>query len=387
VAREPASPPATDPVESARAARLRYVIDSSPGIRRLRSGKGFRFVDAAGGIVSDPGELRRFRALAVPPAWTDVWICPHANGHLQATGRDARRRKQYRYHKDWRQVRDETKYTRMVAFGEILPKIRRRVERDLALAGLPREKVLATVVRLLDLTSIRVGNEEYARANRSFGLTTLRNHHVDVSGARIQFQFRGKSGKPQSVEVTDRRLARIVKRCQDIPGYELFQYIDEGGARQSIGSADVNAYLREIGGEDFTAKDFRTWAGTVQTLAALRELGPASSATAAKRNVVSAVARAAEMLGNTAAICRRCYVHPAVIEAYTNGGLEGLSASRPPRSGLSEGEPVLLDFLRRWLRADLAPLASKLRASLSAKARGRRRRPSSIVRSGLRSRR
>src|SRR2546423_1625725 len=275
-----------DPVIVAKAAGLRYVSDASPGIRRKRAGKNFSYIGLDGKPIHDQDELHRIRSLGIPPAWTDVWICPQPNGHIQATGRDAKGRKQYRYHPRWRAVRDETKYSRLIAFGEALPTIRARVEHDLGLPGLPREKVLATVVRLLETTLIRVGNEEYARQNRSYGLTTLRNRHVDVRGTELRFHFRGKSGKEHEVALHDRRLARVMRRLQELPGQELFQYVDEDGTRASIDSDDVNAYLREIAGEDFSAKDFRTWAGTVLCAVALRELDAASGEVEAKRNVV-----------------------------------------------------------------------------------------------------
>ena len=309
----------TDPVESAKAAGLRYVTDGAAGIRRRRVGKSFTYLDSQGQRVRDPDTLRRIRALAIPPAWTGVWICPSAHGHIQAVGRDVKGRKQYRYHARWRQVRDETKYNRMLAFAAALPGIRRRVEEDLQRPGLPREKVLATVVRLLETTLIRVGNEEYARDNGSFGLTTMRSRHVDVTGATLRFHFRGKGGKEHTVDVKDPRLARVVKRCQDLPGHELFQYIDHDGGRQVIDSADVNEYLRAIAGEEFTAKDFRTWAGTVLAALALREVAAFESATHAKRNITRAIESVARQLGNTPTICRKCYVHPAVIDAYLDG--------------------------------------------------------------------
>lgn len=311
----------TDAVESAKAAGLRYASDQGPGIRRKRAGKGFQYIGPDGKPVRDPDQLRRIKSLAIPPAWTDVWICPTPNGHLQATGHDAKGRKQYGYHARWREVRDETKYTRMIAFGQALPKIRQRVEKDLALPGLPRQKVLATVVRLLETTLVRVGNEEYARGNKSFGLTTMHNRHVDVSGSTLRFQFRGKGGKYHSIDITDRRLAKIIKRCQEIPGYELFQYLDDDGQHRSIDSSDVNEYLQEITGDDFTAKDFRTWAGTVLAALALQEFEAFDSDTQAKKNIVQAIERVAERLGNTPAICRKCYVHPVVLEAYLDGSL------------------------------------------------------------------
>lgn len=311
-----------DPEESARAAGLRYVSDDMPGIRRRKKGKGFTFLDVRGSTVKDPRVLERIRKLAIPPAWTDVWICPTANGHLQATGRDARGRKQYRYHADWRNVRDETKFGRMIAFGEALPKIRERVEQDLSLRGLPRAKVVATVVRLLETTLIRVGNREYARQNGSFGLTTLRDGHVDVDGSTLRFEFRGKSGKDHAVEIKDRRVARIVKQCRDLPGQTLFQYLDDAQERQKITSEDVNAYLKETTGEDFTAKDFRTWGGTVLALSALLEAGMCESEKEANKVVVSTVKRVAEELGNRPAICRKYYIHPVVLETFVAGKLE-----------------------------------------------------------------
>lgn len=310
-----------DPVESARAAGLRYVTDDEPGIRRKKHGKGFSYVDPQGRAVRDGKTLERIRKLAIPPAWTDVWICSRPNGHLQATGRDARGRKQYRYHPDWREVRDETKFGRMIAFGESLPKIRERIDQDMSQRGLGREKVLATVVKLLETTLIRVGNKEYARQNNSFGLTTLRDQHVDVDGSTLRFEFRGKSGKEHSVEVSDRRLARIVKQCRDLPGQKLFQYLDENKERQSVSSEDVNAYLRETTGEDFSAKDFRTWGGTVLALSALLEVGGCESEREANKAVVEAIKHVAGQLGNRPAICRKYYVHPVVIQSFLEGTL------------------------------------------------------------------
>lgn len=295
-------------------ARLHYVSDTSRGIRRLRGGRAFRYRRPDGTLVRDGDTLERIRALAIPPAWTDVWICPSADGHIQAVGRDARGRKQYRYHARWREVRDETKYARLIDFGRALPRIRRRVRADLARPGLPREKVLATIVRLLETTLIRVGNEEYARQNGSYGLTTLRTKHVQVRGPRLRFEFRGKGGKPHVVDVADARVARIVQRCQDLPGHELFQYVDEAGQRQTVGSADVNAYVRDIAGTDFTAKDFRTWGGTVLAATALRTFR--AEGAPRKRRVAEAIALVAERLRNTPAICRKCYVHPTVVTSY-----------------------------------------------------------------------
>jgi DNA topoisomerase-1 len=311
----------SDPVESAQAAGLRYVSDTQPGIRRQKAGKGFSYVGPDGKTIRDAKELARIRSLAIPPAYTDVWICSIPNGHIQATGRDARSRKQYRYHPRWREVRDETKFGRMLAFSERLPKVRARVEHDLGLPGLPREKVLATVVRLLECTRIRVGNDEYTRANRSFGLTTLQDRHVEISGSSLQFEFRGKSGKIHRASLNDRRLARIVQRCQALPGEDLFQYIDSEGVRQTVGSGDVNDYIREISGQEFTTKDFRTWSGTILAVAALSEEGTWASQREAKANVLRAIDRVAEQLNNTRAVCRKYYVHPAVFDAYLAGTL------------------------------------------------------------------
>lgn len=310
----------TDPEESAKVAGLRYVYDTRPGIRRRRYGKGFRYIGVDGRVLKDADVLRRIKSLAIPPAWTDVWICNNANGHLQATGRDAKGRKQSRYHPKWREVRDEAKYDRMLLFAEALPKVRAQVEDDLALPGLPREKVLATVVRLLETTCIRIGNEEYAKTNHSYGLTTMRNRHVTVSGATVRFCFEGKSGVKHKIDVNDRTLAKIVKRCYDLPGYELFQYLDEDGNPHSIDAADVNEYLGRITGQAFTAKDFRTWAGTVLAAAVLQEYEGFASQTEAKKNIVQAIKRVAADLGNTPAVCRKCYVHPAVLEHYLAGG-------------------------------------------------------------------
>jgi DNA topoisomerase-1 len=347
--RASSTPP--DPVDSAQAAGLRYVSDAKPGIRRKRAGTGFSYIGVDGRPLRDKATLARIRKLAIPPAYTDVWICPTANGHLQATGRDARGRKQYRYHPKWREVRDETKFSRMLAFSEVLPKLRARLEEDLAKPGLPREKVLATVVRLLECTAIRVGNDEYARANRSYGLTTLQDHHVEVSGSTLRFQFRGKSGKTHRVALSDRRLARIVARCQALPGADLFQYEDDEGEQVAIGSGDVNDYLREITGEEFTAKDFRTWAGTLQAVAALEEVGPAATQREAKSTILKAIDRVAERLNNTRAVCRKYYVHPAVLETYAAGTLhDALQNGGPPKVGtgsaLSPEEQAVVRLLR-----------------------------------------
>jgi DNA topoisomerase I len=342
----------SDPVESAQAAGLRYVSDTQPGIRRKKSGKGFTYVDSDGKTVRDPQQLKRIRSLAIPPAYTDVWICPYPNGHIQATGRDARRRKQYRYHPKWREVRDETKFGRMLAFSEALPRIRSRLEQDLKRPGLSREKVLATVVRLLECTCIRVGNDEYAKSNRSFGLTTLQDRHVEVSGSSISFEFRGKSGKTHKVDLSDRRLARIVQRCQDLPGEDLFQYLDDDGVRQSVGSGDVNDYIREISGEEFTAKDFRTWAGTLLAVEALTGIGPWSSQRQAKSNVLRAIDQVAEQLNNTRAVCRKYYVHPVVFETYLAGTMADAlknGAREAGKAALADEEASVVRLLRHHL--------------------------------------
>jgi DNA topoisomerase I len=346
----------TDPIQSSRQAGLRYMTDARPGISRKKRGKSFHYFDSGRKRVTDEATLRRIRSLVIPPAWTDVWICPIANGHLQATGRDARRRKQSRYHPRWRATRDETKYERMKLFGAALPQIRKHVERDLALPGLPREKVLATIVRLLETTFIRVGNEEYARENRSYGLTTLRNKHVDVEGSKVHFNFKGKSGKLHSIDVNDRRLARIVKKCQDVPGYELFQYFDEDGNHRSVDASDVNDYLRGMAGEEFTAKDFRTWAGTVLACALLRQFDTFETQTQAKKNVVEAIKSVAERLGNTPSVCRKCYVHPQVIESYMNGAMikafesEVIKEVSKPPHALRREELDLLHLLEEKAR-------------------------------------
>jgi DNA topoisomerase-1 len=340
-----------DPKDSAQAAGLRYVTDATPGIRRRRTGRGFGYAGPDGRPVRDQATLARIRSLAIPPAYTDVWICPSPDGHLQATGRDARGRKQYRYHPRWREVRDETKYGRMLAFSEALPRLRARVEADLARPGLSRARVLATVVRLLECTGIRVGNDEYARSNRSFGLTTLQDRHVEIAGSTLRFAFRGKSGKTHEVSLNDRRLARIVARCQALPGADLFQYVDETGTRQAIGSGDVNDYLREITGEDFTAKDFRTWSGTLLAVAALEAIGPAATQREAKAAILAAIDQVADQLNNTRAVCRKYYVHPAVLGTYRTGTLHRalLNGGRPRAgegSGLTPEEQAVVRLLR-----------------------------------------
>ena len=340
--------PTPSPVESASDVHLSYVTDRRPGISRVRSGKGWRYYDVEGALIRDRAVLERIRLLVIPPAWTDVWICPSARGHLQATGRDARGRKQYRYHARYRAVREETKYEKLVTFGHCLPGIRRRVKRDLKLPGLPENKVLATVVRLLDLTHIRVGNDEYARENQTFGLTTLRDRHVRIEGSGLTFQFNGKSGKAHRIDVRDKQLARIVKRSRDLPGYELFQYLDESGARVAVESGMVNRYLRDAAGRDITAKDFRTWHGTVCAAQQLSLCGPASSKTEQKRNVVAATKAVSARLGNRPATCRKHYIHPAVLEMYEEGCLHRrmtVNAARRAQRGLEPVERCVLKLL------------------------------------------
>lgn len=350
----------TDPVEVAEEAGLRYVSDDQTGYTRKAKGDDFEYFDTEGKSIRDEQRLLRIKRLAVPPAYTDVWICPSPNGHIQATGRDARRRKQYRYHERWREVRDENKYEKMLIFGRALPKIRKRVEEHMGLPGLPRNKVLATVVQLLERTFIRVGNEEYARENKSFGLTTMRDRHVDVKGSKMRFRFRGKSGINHEVDVTDRRTAKIISRLQDLPGQELFQYIDDDGNVCNITSQDVNDYLREITGEDFTAKDFRTWAGTVLAAMALNVVGAFETKKQAKANIKDAIGAVSKILGNTPAICRKCYVHPAVLETYLGGSaIEGLK--QKAKEGLENeeidlrsGEAAILKFLQARLEEKAA---------------------------------
>ncbi|HMJ90673.1 MAG TPA: hypothetical protein VK530_12710 [Candidatus Acidoferrum sp.] len=370
------------PVESARAVGLRYVNDAQPGIRRVKSGEGFRYTRDDGREVRDENTLQHIRSLAIPPAWSDVWICARNDGHLQATGRDAKGRKQFRYHPLWREVRDATKYDRMIEFGETLPRIRRRIARDIAKPGLSREKVLAAIVRLIDLTFLRVGNDEYAKRNNSYGLTTMRDRHAKVRDEQIEFSFRGKSGKHHAITIEDRRLARIVKNCQDIPGQELFQWINGNGRRHDVTSGDVNDYLREIGGDDFTAKDFRTWAGTVLMAEALNSTVNFETQRQAKKNLKQAIDAVAEKLGNTPAVCRKCYVHPFVLDGYLahklpcNGSVTAsplkdgaIKASKRPRTALSSDEKQVLNFLRCCRREEktkarqLAPKLAKVPAS------------------------
>jgi DNA topoisomerase-1 len=340
---------ANDSAEAAQEAGLQYVSDDRPGYSRKAKNGDFEYFDTEDKRIRDEQRLLRIRRLAIPPAWTDVWICPSPNGHIQATGRDARRRKQYRYHERWREIRDENKFARLADFARALPKIRRRVMQDMRLPGLPRQKVLATVVRLLERSFIRVGNEEYARENKSFGLTTMKNRHVTVRGTRLRFRFRGKSGRQHEVDVIDKRIAKIVAKCQDLPGQDLFAYVDDAGEVRDVTSQDVNDYLREITGEDFTAKDFRTWAGTLLATLALNVQEAFETKKQAKANVKAAICAVAEVLGNTPAVCRKCYVHPGIVEAYLSGTrITGLrdAAKTPAKMNLRAGERALLKFLR-----------------------------------------
>lgn len=366
-------------VATARRAGLEYVTDRQPGIRRLRSGQGFSFLSAAGRQLKDAAVLKRIQSLAVPPAWTNVWICPKADGHIQATGRDDKGRKQYRYHRHWHEARDEKKFDRMSAFGRTLPRIRQRVSRDLRSSGLGRDKILATIVRLLDLSAIRVGNDEYVNQNNSYGLTTLRNRHARVNGSTIYLRFRGKGGKEHSLSIENPALARIVKRCQDLPGQELFQWVDEAGNVHGISSGHVNEYLWQITGQDFTSKDFRTWTGTVVAAMALCQFKEKGSRHRTKANIVRAIEKVAARLGNTPTVCRKCYVHPAILQSYLEGTL--FRAMRPdtraqmPRASyrLRPEETAVLALLRQK-RADQSDrhLRKKLRLSLT-RAKARRR--------------
>jgi DNA topoisomerase I len=366
----PATPGAEDAVAAARTAHLRHVSDDAPGITRHQARHGFDYRDTEGKLIGDIDTLSRIKALAIPPAWTEVWICSSPNGHIQATGRDARGRKQYRYHKRWRETRDETKYDRMLAFSRALPQIRARVEADLRRRGLPRERVLAAIVRLLELTLFRIGNEEYSKNNKSFGLTTLRRRHAVIEGDQIRLGFRGKSGVRQEGRITDRRLARIVKNCRDLPGYELFEYLDDDGRPHALDSADVNEYLREISGEEITAKDFRTWAGTQLAAMALRELSAVDGDAAKKSTIVRAVEQVAKHLGNTTAVCRKCYIHPAVFEGYLDGTLLDTLAKRTRSyltrniEGMSAEEAAVTAFLRLRL-TNLAKAGQEERQSSS----------------------
>jgi DNA topoisomerase I len=339
---------------AARRAGLRYVTDGIDGIRRQRAGKGWIYFHPRGKRITDRGVTRRLNSLAIPPGWSDVWICPDPDGHIQATARDARGRKQYRYHPQYREARDRSKFRRMLEFSEVLPRLRERIERDLRGADLSRRQLLATLVQLLDRTLIRVGNDEYVRENRSYGLTTLRRRHLTIDGSLLRFSFRGKSGVEHSIAVADPRLARIIQRCRDLPGEELFQYLDGSGKRHLISSDDVNDYLREIAGRDVSAKDFRTWGGTMLAAVELRRLGFAASRREADRNVIAAIDAVAERLGNTRTVCRKYYVHPALIDAY----LMGDTVPEPPAvrrarhkrgAALRRDEVLVLQFLQERL--------------------------------------
>jgi DNA topoisomerase I len=345
------------PASSAKSAGWRYVTDAKPGIRRVRRGKSFRYVDTDGCPILDQETIARIKSFVIPPAWNEAWICPLANGHLQATGRDSRGRKQSRYHPRWREVRDETKYERLTLFGSILPAIRQRIEQDLALPSMSREKILATIIRLMETTLIRVGNEEYARDNHSYGLTTLRNKHVAVNGHTVHFEFPGKSGIRHSIDLHDRRVARIVKQCLDLTGYELFQSVDETGTRRSIDSADVNSYLRAIAADNFTAKDFRTWAGSVLACTMLQEFDNFSSETEAKKNIVAAIKGVARQLGNTPAVCRKCYVHPTVLEHYLRGKMKQMLTNSVKNASLMADIPM---NLRKEEQDLLCPLRNRV---------------------------
>jgi DNA topoisomerase I len=349
-----------DPRDAAESAGLRYVNDARPGIHRRKSGKGFTYSRPDGSTLTEPNVLRRIKSLAVPPAWIGVWICPFADGHIQATGRDAKGRKQYRYHPQFREVRESTKYEHVVAFAEALPGVRAKVREHMALRGLPREKVLATVVHLLETTLIRVGNDDYAKQNNSYGLTTLKTRHVAIDGNEVRFRFTGKSGKQWSLRVKDRRIAKIISACQELPGQELLQYIDRDGNPQDVTSSDVNAYLKEITGKEITAKDFRTWAGTVLAAMALNEMQSFDSAAQAKRNLRTAIENVSARLGNTPTICRKCYVHPDVLTSYLDGKLVlGIKAAvenelRDALAGLQPEEAAVLAMLRGRLAKEAA---------------------------------
>ena len=338
---------------------LLYVSDDGPGIRRRRAGRGFVYLDRRGARVENAAVLRRIRSLVIPPAWTDVWICPEPGGHIQATGRDARGRKQYRYHADYREAREEAKYEHMFRFAEALPKIRATVAEHMNLRGLPREKVLATVAYLLETTLIRIGNDEYARTNRSFGLTTLRSRHVAVAGSEIRFRFTGKSGKQWSLSVRDRRVAKIIRACQHLPGQELLHYLDEDKQLRTISSGEVNAYLREIAGYDVTAKDFRTWAGTVLAARRLTEAGDFDSQKQGKRLLRAAILSVAAALGNTPAVCRKSYIHPTVVSAWLEGGFAlDIAETMDEVAGLRPEESAVLEFLRAMAGKATSPRPS-----------------------------
>lgn len=364
----PQSEALDDPVAAAKSAGLRYVSDAIPGFRREKRGQSFAYYNTDGKPIEDEAVLSRIKSLAIPPAYVDVWICPVENGHLQATARDARGRKQYRYHKRWREVRDETKYGKMIAFAEHLPKIRSHIEADLALEGLPREKVLATIVQLLETTAIRIGNDEYAKENNSFGLTTLRNKHAKISGSLVRFSFRGKSGVAHAVDLRDRRLARIIRQCQDLPGQQLFEYVDDNGETHAVDSSDVNEYIRSISSGDFSAKDFRTWAGTVTCATLLAQKHEAETETERKTYVASVIKDVAKRLGNTPAVCRKCYVHPDVVESYMEHGPLNPHGKARHTKGLVPEEIFVLALLRkRAKQTDSTRTMRALQKSLRAR--------------------
>ena len=364
-ATEPVTPPTAELEGAVKQAQLRHVSDHEPGLGRKRAGKGFSYTGLDGKRITDKAVRKRLESLVIPPAWTDVWICPDEYGHIQATGRDERGRKQYLYHEEWHRVRDTAKFDRMLGFGKLLPGIRERVKQDLALRGLPKNKVLAAVVQLLETTLIRVGNATYAKENGSYGLTTIRKKHAHVSGATVEFEFTGKSGKAWDIELRDKKIAQIVRKCAELPGYELFKYYDEAGELQDLDSGDVNAYLKEITGEDVSAKDFRTWAGTVLATFTLTGLEHETK-TQATKNVTAAIKEVAKKLGNTPAVCRKSYVHPGVIDCYLDGSLTKLAEVRQAvSSSLPEGlrveEVAVLQFLeaREALQKDSAASAAK----------------------------
>ncbi len=373
-------PAKTEPMAAARTAGLRYVNDDEPGLTRVRSGHDFHYTQPRGRRIRHLATLGRIKRLAIPPAWTQVWICAHENGHIQATGRDARGRKQYRYHPDWRAVRDDTKYERMITFGRALPRIRRQVARDVRQRGLGREKVLATMVRVLETTLMRVGNDQYARDNGSFGLSTMRDQHAAVKHGSVRFTFKGKSGKHHALELHDARIARTVRQVQELPGQQLFQYVDEQGVTHDVKSEDVNAYLRRVAGGDYSAKDFRTWAGTVLAAVLLRQFERFATKAQAKKNLVAAIERVASRLGNTPAVCRKCYIHPIVLDSYLDGTtvellrIKAEDALRTDLAALSGAEGAVLAFLQQRLRRDARPsLRTALRRSLNAPRRARAR--------------
>jgi DNA topoisomerase I len=367
--------------EAAEEAGLTYVSDEDRGLSRERHGDGFRYLKPNGEPVTDEATLDRIRRLAIPPAWTDVWICTKANGHLQATGRDVRGRKQYKYHPQFREVRESTKYEHMLEFARALPAIRAKIAEHMELRGLPREKVLATVVHLLESTLIRIGNDDYAKENKSYGLTTLRNPHVSVNGSELRFRFKGKSGKSWQLQLKDRRVAKIVKACQELPGQKLFEYLDENGEAREVTSADVNAYLREITGQDITAKDFRTWAGTVMAALALREFETFDSQASAKKNLRAAIETVASRLGNTPTICRKCYIHPEILSAYTEGALmlrikqKAESELRDKLGSLKPEEAAVLALLEARLKRTLS---DQLKESVAAAKKKRRAKRASV---------